>query len=38
MEEDVPSATGSEPVKEKCLIWCGKQINQINQRQSEDKY
>ena len=24
MEEGVPSATGSEPVKEKCVIWCGK--------------
>jgi hypothetical protein len=24
MAEDVPSATGSEPVKEKLLIWCGK--------------
>ena len=25
MAEGVPSATGSEPVKEKLLIWCGKQ-------------
>ena len=24
MAEGVPSATGSEPVKEKLLIWCGK--------------